>query len=269
LFRCLHLCAMETGTDKVEVQRDGHRADVLLSRPEKRNAMDQDVLAGLERAFEKLGEKDDVRAITLLGEGDVFCAGMDLEMMAGFTQSDEGPTANVHSLFDTIQETPKPVVAGIKRAAVAGGFELTLPADFRILGEEAKYGAIEVNLGLFPSGGSTQRLPRLVGLAAAKEIVLMGEYIDPEEARRMGLVNEVCADDDVDERAREMADELTKKAPLGVERAIEALNHAGDVPLEDGLRIEQYLAEDLYDTEDAREGFAARMEGREPEFEGG
>ncbi|MDZ7689204.1 MAG: enoyl-CoA hydratase/isomerase family protein [Halobacteriales archaeon] len=258
---------METGTDKVEVKRDGHRADVLISRPEKRNAMDHDVIEGLRNAFEKLGDEDDVRAITLLGEGDVFCAGMDLEMMAGFTQDEGEPTADVHTLFDTIQEIPKPVVAGIKRAAIAGGFELTLPADFRIMGEEAKYGAVEVDLGIFPSGGSTQRLPRLVGLAAAKEIVLMGEYIEPEEARRMGLVNEVCADDDVDERAREMADELTKKAPLGVERAIEALNHAGDVPLEDGLRIEQYLAKDLYDTKDAQEGFAARMEGREPEFE--
>lgn len=258
---------METGTDKVTVQKDGHRADVMLSRPEKKNAMDQEVIAGLKTAFENLGEDDDVRAIALLGEGDVFCAGMDLEMMAGFTQSDGEPTADVHPLFNTIEETPKPVVAGIKRAAIAGGFELTLPADFRVLGENAKYGAIEINLGIFPSGGSTQRLPRLVGLAAAKEIVLMGEYIDPEEARRMGLVNEVCDDDEVDDRAREIADELTKKAPLGVERAIEALNHAGDVPLEDGLRIEQYLSEDLFDTQDAQEGFAARMEGREPEFE--
>jgi len=194
---------METGTDKVTVQREGHRADILLSRPEKKNAMDQEVIAGLKTAFEKLGDEDDVRAITLLGKGDVFCAGMDLEMMAGFAMSEDESTANVHPLFNTIEQTPKPVVAGIKRAAIAGGFELTLPADFRILGENAKYGAIEVNLGLFPSGGSTQRLPRLVGLAAAKEIVLMGEYIDPEEARRMGLVNEVCADDDVDKRARD------------------------------------------------------------------
>lgn len=260
---------METGTDKVTVQKEGHRADVVLSRPEKRNAIDQEVIAGLRTAFENVGEEDDVRAITLLGEGDVFCAGMDLEMMYEAAQSDEERVGGeLHAMFDTIEQTPKPVVAGIKRAAIAGGFELTLPVDFRIIGEEAKYGAIEVNLGLFPSGGSTQRLPRLVGLAAAKEIVLMGEYIDPEEARRMGLVNEICDDDKVDERAREMADELTTKAPLGVERAIKALNHAGDVPLEDGLQIEQYLSKDLYDSKDAQEGFAARMEGREPEFEG-
>jgi enoyl-CoA hydratase/carnithine racemase len=260
---------METGTDKVKVERDGHRADVLLSRPEKRNAIDQDVIAGLRTAFDKLGEDDDVRAITLLGEGDVFCAGMDLEMMYEAAQSDEETVGGeLHEMFNTIEETPKPVVVGIKRAGIAGGFELTLPADFRVMGEGAKYGAIEVNLGLFPSGGSTQRLPRLVGLAAAKEIVLMGDYVEADEARRMGLVNEVCDDDEVDERARQMADELTTKAPLGVEKAIEALNHAGDVPLEDGLRIEQYLSKDLYDTEDAQEGFAARMEGREPEFEG-
>jgi enoyl-CoA hydratase/carnithine racemase len=259
---------METGTEKVTVETEGHRADVIITRPEKRNAMDQDVIAGLKTAFEKLGEDDDVRAIALLGEGDVFCAGMDLEMMHEATQSDGAVGVGLHEMFNKIEEINKPVVVGIKRAAVAGGFELTLPTDFRIIGEEAKYGAVEVNLGLFPSGGSTQRLPRLVGLAAAKEIVLMGEYIDPEEAHRMGLVNEVCDDDEVDERAREMADELTTKAPLGVERAIEALNHAGDVPLEDGLRIEQYLSKDLYDTHDAQEGFAARIEGREPEFEG-
>ena len=259
---------METGTDKVRVEKEGHRADVILSRPEKRNAIDQDVIAGLRTAFENLGDEDDVRAITLLGEGDVFCAGMDLEMMYGAAQGDDEVIGDdLHAMFNTIEETPKPVVVGIKRAGIAGGFELTLPADFRVIGEETKYGAIEVNLGLFPSGGSTQRLPRLVGLADAKEIVLMGDYIEPKEARRMSLVNEVCGDDEVDDRAREMADELTTKAPLGVERAIEALNHAGDVPLEDGLRIEQYLAKDLYDTQDAQEGFAARIEGREPEFE--
>ena len=260
---------METGTDKVRIEKDGHRADVLLNRPEKRNAIDQDIIAGLRTAFEKLGDEDDVRGITLLGEGDVFCAGMDLQMMYEAAQSDDEVIGGeLHAMFNTIEETPKPVVVGIKRAGIAGGFELTLPADFRIIGEDAKYGAIEVNLGLFPSGGSTQRLPRLVGLAPAKEIVLMGEYIDPKEARRMGLVNEVCADDEVDDRAREMADELTTKAPLGVKKAIEALNHAGDVPLEDGLRIERYLSKDLYDSKDAQEGFAARIEGREPEFEG-
>lgn len=263
---------METGTDKVELTTEGHRADVKISRPEKKNAIDRDVISGVHRAFDALDEGEeyeDVRAATLLGEGDSFCAGMDLSMMTNLAASgDDSVGDELHAAFNAIEDCRVPVVAGVKRAGIAGGFELTLPADFRVLGEEADYGPIEVKLGLFPSGGSTQRLPRLVGLARAKEIAMLGDYIEPEEAERMGLVNEVCPDDEVDDRARELADELADRAPLGVQKAKQALNHAGDVPLDDGLQVERYLAKELYSSEDAREGFAARMEGREPEFEG-
>lgn len=263
---------METGTEKVDVTIDGHRADVILARPEKKNAIDRDVIAGLHRAFEALDDDEEygnIRAATLLGAGDTFCAGMDLTMMTNLAASgDMSVGDDLHAMFDAIEDCRVPVVAGIKRAGIAGGFELTLPADFRVLGANADYGPIEVKLGLFPSGGSTQRLPRLVGLARAKEIAMLGDYIDPEQAKQMGLANRVCSDDEVDDRARDLADELADRAPLGVQKAKRALNHAGDVPLEDGLRIERYLTTDLYSSEDAREGFAARMEGREPEFEG-
>ena len=258
---------MENGLARVVV--DDHRADVLIDRPEKRNAMSRPVVADLTEAFDRVAEMDDVRAVTLLGEGDVFCAGMDLPMMRDSdAEVHEAVGEELRTLFGRIDSFPKPVVAGIKRAGVAGGFELTLPADFRILGEEAVYGVVEVKLGVFPSGGSTQRLPRLVGMARAKELVLTGEYVDPAEAERIGLVNDVVPDEEVDARARELADDLTENAPLGMERALRAFDHALDVPLDDGLDVEGYLAAPLYDTRDHDEGFEARIEGREPEFEG-
>jgi enoyl-CoA hydratase len=258
---------MENGHARIEI--DGHRADVLIDRPEKRNAMDRAVVADLTEAFDRVADADDVRAVALLGEGPVFCAGMDLEMMRDSDRAGhEAIGDELRTLFDRIESLPRPVVAGIKRAAVAGGFELTLPADFRILGEGAAYGVVEVKLGVFPSGGSTQRLPRLVGLARAKELVLTGEYIDPEEADRIDLVTEVCPDDEVDDRTRAFADRLTENAPLGMERALRAFDHALDVPLADGLEIEGYLAAPLYETRDHEEGFGARIDGREPDFEG-
>lgn len=259
---------MSTATDMIAVERDGHRADVIIDRPEKRNALDLDVVRALTDAFVELDDDDDVWAIVLLGRGPVFCAGMDLEMMYDY---DEEQHREVHAvareLFDTIGETTTPVVAGIKGAGIAAGFELTLPADFRILGADAKYGIVEIKLGVFANGGSTQRLPRLVGLGKAKELLLTGEYIDPAEAESIGLVTEVCPDEEVDDHSREFADKLTENAPLGMERALEAFHHTFDVPLDDGLDIEAYVSLDLYSTEDRKEGFKARLEGRKPEFE--
>lgn len=259
----------EIGSGLVRIEVEGRRADVILDRPAKRNAMNMAMIDDLTAAVREVDTDDDIWAATLLGDGPVFCAGMDLEMMeVGGRAEHRERAAAFRELLDAIDATTTPVVASIKRAAVAGAFELTLPADFRIIGQDAKYGVVEVKLGIFPSGGSTQRLPRLVGLAKAKELVLTGEYIDPAEAERCDLVTEVVAPDAVDERAREIADELTKNAPLGIRQAMTALGHAFDVPLDDGLDIERYLANELYDTRDKEEGIAARREDREPEFEG-
>jgi enoyl-CoA hydratase/carnithine racemase len=257
------------GSGLAALDHEGHRADVYLDRPAKRNAMNRALIADLTQAIRRVDADEDVRAVTILGRGEVLSAGMDLGMMRA---SDRATHREIHAelrgLFDAIDDLSKPSVVGIKRAAPAGAFELTLPADFRILGEDATYGVIEVELGIFPHGGTTQRLPRLVGLAKAKEMVLTGEFIDPEEADRINLVTEVRPDDAVDERAREFAGDLCEKAPLGTQRALAALDKAFDVALDAGLDVEQYLVEDLYATRDREEGFAARMEGRDPEFEG-
>lgn len=259
----------EIGSGTVIVEFDGNRADLWLNRPEKRNAINQDVIRDLREGIEVIEDREDVRAMTLLGKGEVFCAGMDMNMMfsASHEEHEEFHTM-LRGVFDAVEEVSVPTVAGIKGAAVAGAFELALPADFRVIGSDAKYGLREVKLGIFPSGGSTQRLPRLVGLAKAKELVLKSDVIDPEEAERIGLVTEVVEPGTADDRARELADELAGHAPLGMERAKECLNAAFDVSMAEGLDMEHDRAVEIWDTHDRKEGFGAALEEREPDFKG-
>jgi enoyl-CoA hydratase/carnithine racemase len=258
---------MENGL--VHIERDGHRADILIDRPEKRNAMNQAVIADLTEAFRAVDSMDDVRVVTLLGEGPVFCAGMDLHMMRDRADSSEESERDLFPrLLETIEKCRIPTVVGIKKAAPAGAFELTLPFDFRILGADAKYGVIEVTLGTFPHGGATQRLPRLVGLAKAKELVLTGEFIEPEEANRCGLVCEVVESERIDEYTRTFADDLAENAPLGMEYAKQSLDAALEMSIDEGLQLERTLGRELDETRDYREGFEARIEDREPVFEG-
>lgn len=249
------------------VEREGHRADVTITRSEKRNAMNERLMDQLREAVETADAQDGVRAIVLLGEGPVFCAGMDLEMMRD--RKTEGVTDEwFPRLLEALDSTSVPTVAAIKRAAPAGAFELTLPCDFRVLGSEARYGALEVQLGMFPHGGATQRLPRLVGLSRAKQIVLTGDWVAPEEAAAMGLVHDVVPDNEVDARARELADDLCENAPLGMTNAKTALNAALETPLDEGLELERTLGRELDETYDYHEGVSARIEDREPAFEG-
>lgn len=257
------------GTGLAAIDREEHRADVYLSRPEKRNAMTVDLMQDLTEAFQRIDADDDVWAATLLGEGPVFCAGMDLEMMRDRVEPDSEIERDVFpNVLTAIEDARQPVVAGIKRAAPAGAFELTLPCDFRVIGRDASYGLLEVKLGTFPHGGGTQRLPRLVGLSKAKEIVLTGDWIDPQEAKEFGLVHEVCEPDTVDERAKAFADRLCENAPIGLRYGKRALNAAFETPLEMGLQYERSLAHEVDDTRDYREGFEARLEDREPTFRG-
>ncbi len=260
----------EIGSGNAGIEVDGHRVDVYLNRPDKRNALNRQTIADVTEAMRAAQDVEDVRAITILGKGPVLCAGMDLEMMyEADRETHEEIGAEFRELREVVHDCDVPTVGGIKRAAVAGAFELVLPADFRVIGENAQYGLLEVNLGVFPSGGSTQLLPRMVGLSKAKEIVMSGELIDPQEAADIGLVHEIVPEDeDVDEATKAYADDLTEKAPLGMRRAKVALNDAFDVSLDAGLDMEASLSHDLYTTHDRKEGFKARLEGREPEFEG-
>lgn len=203
---------------------------MIIDRPEKRNALNEAAVKDLTEVIRRVDADDDVRAVTLIGNGPVFCAGFQLDMMHEKDIDEHEFQRSFRTLLTGIDESTIPVVAGIKGTAIAGGFELTLPADLRVLGEESKYGIIEVDLGIFPHQGSIHRLPRTVGIGKAKEMVLIGEYIDPAEADRCDLVTEVVPERDVDDRARKLAADLTEKAPLGVQNALEAFQETYDVP---------------------------------------
>lgn len=257
------------GSGLVSIERDGRRGEVYLTRPRKANAMTIDLMKDMVEAFRRLDADDEIWAITILGQGDVFSAGIDLDLMRSRTDPNASVELEVFSrVLGVIENTRQPVVAGIKGAALAGAFELTLACDLRVIGREAKYGLIETQLGTFPHGGGTQRLPRLIGLSKAKELVLTGKTIDPEEAYRIGLVHEIADDEEVDEHARSLADDLCENAPLALRHGKRALNASFEMPLEQGLEYERTLGLQLDSTHDYREGFEARIEGREPEFRG-
>ena len=256
-------------SDHVRVDTDGRRAEVVITRGEKSNSLSHEAVVDLREAVEAVDDANRVRAAVLRGEGGVLCAGFDLEMMHANDVADHDALhRDFRGLLDALDGMTTPTVAAVEGAAIAGGFELTLPCDLRVLDESAKYGVIEVDLGIFPHQGSTQRLPRLVGLAKAKELVLTGEFIDPAEADRADLVTETCPTEGVLDRARGLADDLTEKAPLGVRNALRAFDHTFDVSLAEGLDHEHALAMEVYGTEDRTEGFEAQLEGRDPEFEG-
>jgi enoyl-CoA hydratase/carnithine racemase len=248
------------------VDREEHRAEVVITRPDRRNALDEPTLEDLTAAVETAGSLD-TRVVLLRGTGPVLRAGMDLEMMR--ERKGEGGVEELFpALLSATEGLSVPTVVAIEGAAVAGGFELTLPFDLRVLGRGADYGVPEVRLGTFPHGGATQRLPRLVGLSRAKRIVLTGELIEPGIARSMGLVHELAADGAVLAAARGLADRLARNAPLGLTRAKRALDLAPETELATGLEHERTLAAELDDTHDYHEGFEARVEHREPSFEG-
>jgi len=171
-------------------------------------------------------------------------------------------------LFTRIEESDVVSIAAVNGYALGGGCELAMACDIRIASKKAKFGQPEINIGIIPGAGGTQRLPRLVGLGMAKKLVLTGEMIDAEEALRIGLVEEVVDEDKLMDRAKEIARKILEKPPLAVKLAKRALNASRSMSLQDGLRYELSLFSILFSTEDAKEGMRAFLEKRKPEFRG-
>ncbi|WP_247728296.1 enoyl-CoA hydratase/isomerase family protein [Halovivax limisalsi] len=255
------------GSGLAAIDRDGPRADVRLTRPRKRNALTVDLVKDLTEAFRRVGADEKIRAITLLGEGPAFSAGVDLEEVRAASNVSTFADEVFPQLLRTIEGVRQPVIAGIEGAAPGTAFELTLACDLRVLGADAAYGLVETNLGIFPQGGGTQRLPRLIGRSKATELVLTGEYIAPEEAETIGLVHHVVPTDQVEDRATAVADDLTSKAPRALHHAKRALHAASDTPLEQGLAYERALGRELQESAAFREGIEAQLDERDGDEE--
>jgi E-phenylitaconyl-CoA hydratase len=246
----------------VQVKQDGHVVVITLDRPEARNALDHATSEELRNAFLAFKEDDSQWVAVLAGTGDHFCAGADLK--GPRVPRSRIPEGGITREF----WTTKPIIAALQGAVYGGGLELALCADLRVADETARLGQLEVRWGIMPGAGATQRLPRLVGVGVALELVMTGEPIDAHRALAAGLVNRVVSAGQARPAALELAETIASRAPLAVRRAKEATLRGLSMPLDDGLRMETLVANLLAGTADMQEGRRAFAEKRAPQFEG-
>jgi len=245
-------------------------AEIRFNRPQRLNAVTAQLYRELEAALDAAEADVDVRVVMLTGEGRAFCVGADLkEHKAGRTAFDRRQYLMGEQLVcKRLIHLPKPVVAAVNGYALGAGAEMAIAADFLLMAESARIGLPEVSIGNFLGGGVTWLLPRLVGLAKARELAFLGERIDGAEAVRIGLANRVLADEGFLAAAREFAGRLASKAPFSMRLAKEQLNMAAENTLDAALRAELEGMMFVGTTRDWQEGIDAFAEKREPKFTG-
>ncbi|ELY56338.1 enoyl-CoA hydratase/isomerase [Natronococcus amylolyticus DSM 10524] len=252
----------------------GERADrvatVAIERPDARNALNGQVRTELKDAVAAAEADDDVRVLVLTGgEGSgAFVAGADVTEFRDRGLVEQREASSRPRVYETVDDAAIPVIARVNGHALGGGCELAQACDVRIAAAGAKLGQPEINLGLIPGGGGTQRLARLVGEGQAMRLVLSGELIDAEEAREIGLVDVVAAEDDLDDAVYDLARSMAEKSPIALEFGKKAVKAGSRMGLEEGLKYESELFVQLFATEDKDEGIEAFLGGREPEFKG-
>jgi enoyl-CoA hydratase/carnithine racemase len=251
----------------VESSRDGGVALLCLNRPEARNALSPELMERLATELERLDPDPEVRCIVIAGSDKVFAAGADIKAMAerSFAEALRHPAAGFWRRLAAIKT---PMIAAVSGYALGGGCELALACDMIVAAEGATFGQPEINLGIIPGGGGTQRLTRVLGKQRAMEYVLTGRRFDAATARELGLVNKVADDDAWLEEAMELAREVAEKPPIASRLGKQAVIAAEETTLSAGLENERRLYELAMATEDRVEGMRAFLEKREPEFEG-
>ena len=254
----------------IRVEREGAVATVTVDRQEALNALDQAVLSELHRRLEELAADASARAVILTGAGErAFIAGADIKEMSGMDVEEARRWGQLgHDVAALLETMPKPTIAAINGFALGGGCELALACDIRYASTAAKLGQPEVGIGIIPGWGGTQRLARVAGLGAAKDLVLTGRMVDAEEALRLGLVSAVFPPSELMERARELARSLAARSPLVLAAAKRMLNRALQGQLDTGLSDEVATFAELFASEDQKEGMAAFIEKRPPLFKG-
>ncbi len=253
---------MSTGYQTILVEVEDRLAVVTFNRPDKRNAIDQTMVHELHDVLDGFVADGDVEACVFTGAGDkAFIGGADIAQLRERGALDALKTINA-TLFARIEALPFPTVAAIRGYCLGGGCELAMCCDLRVAGEGAKLGQPEVALGIIPAAGGTQRLPRLVGLGRAKDLVLTGRTIDAPEAERIGLVNRVVPDDEVLDAAKALAREILAHGALAVRLAKLNLNNSARTGQDSGLLLEQVSQAVLFDSEEKRRRMTEFLEKR-------
>jgi enoyl-CoA hydratase len=254
----------------VDRERDGALVVVTLNRPKQLNAINGTMVRELGELCTGLEDDAQARVVMFTGAGErAFLAGADIGEFVGQTPVEAlGFGQRIQRLYSRIEALPQVTIAAVNGFALGGGCELTQCCDLVIASDAARFGQPEVNLGVIPGAGGTQRLARIVGMHRAKELNLLGEMIDAQEAHRIGLVNRVVPPDRLGAEARAMADKLIAKAPITLRLIKEAMNEGYDLDLPKALAIEAKAWAVVYSTEDKTEGVAAFLEKRKPAFRG-
>jgi enoyl-CoA hydratase len=252
----------------IVLSREGPVAVIALNRPEALNAMNSVMARDLTEALESLSKDDTVRCLVITGNGKGFCAGADIREMSRISATEVARAGSLLSIWEIVGRYPKPIVAALGGFALGGGLELAMCCDIIIAAQGTKLGQPEINIGVIPGGGGTQRLTRAVGRYKAMEMILTGSTITAEEAEAAGLVSRVVPADQHLQEAMKVAQTIASKAPLAVRLAKQAASAAEEGTLSDGLRLERQLFLLLFSTKDKDEGMKAFLEKRPPVFTG-
>ena len=248
-------------------ERDGAVATLTLNRPKALNALSVELMAELIDLIEAMDADDKIRCLVLTGGPRVFAAGADIKGMAERTPTSMVETQSFAN-WDRIRRCRKPIVAAVSGYALGGGCELAMLCDVIVASETAQFGQPEINIGIMPGAGGTQRLARAIGPYRAMELILTGRTLDAHEAYAAGLVNRVMPVEGFLAEAQRLAAEIAERAPIAVRLAREAVRYGVETTVRDGLEIERRNFYLLFDTEDQKEGMRAFIEKRPPKYKG-
>lgn len=251
------------------MKKEGSLGWIYLNRPDKLNAINQQLIKEVRQSIEDLINDQEVRVIIITGNGKAFSAGADISQfkeLNGYTAWQFAK--NGRELMDFIENSPKPTIAMINGYALGGGLELAMACDIRIAAEEAQLGLPEINLGIYPGFGGTQRLIRLIGKGKALELMLTGDRIPAKEAERLGLVNKVVPLKDLEQETKNFALKIAEKPPISITLIKLLVNQGIDLPQLAGLNMESLGWGVVFTTEDEKEGVSAFLEKRKAQFKG-
>lgn len=246
-------------------------AILTIQRPKVLNALNAETLAELEQALDRVESSPEIRALVVTGAGEkAFVAGADIKELRAIEEADraEELSGRGQQLFNRIEELSIPVVMAVNGFALGGGFELALSGDILLASDKARFGLPEVNLGILPGYGGTQRLARVVGNSTAKYYALTGEMIPADEAFRLGIVQKVISPDQLLKEAKQLAQKLSKQAPVAMKYIKKAINQGAEADLKTGLQLESSFFGILFNTDDRLEGMDAFLEKRKANFSG-
>ena len=256
-----------TEKDFILIEIVGKVGLIRLNRPDSYNALNQELLLELMEGLKELDEKEEIGAMVITGNEKAFAAGADIAAMAEASPEEIRKSSFIPT-FSLIRTITKPVIAAVSGYCLGGGLELAMSCDMIICSSKSKFGQPEINLGIIPGAGGTQRLTRAVGKVIAMEMILNNRTLKAEEALALGLINAVYPVEEYLERSLSLGEEIAERAPLAIKAAKQAINQVDELNLSAGLSEERELFFDLFATQDQKEGMRAFLEKRKPTWKG-